>query len=545
MDPFRAAFAHNADALALLHAVDGSLRVLTVNDAFLRDTGSRHAQIVGAKLDTLLPSDEAKRLDALLSRALASSSVVEFEQTLSTRSGLRAWHVRANAFGPPANRLLIVSARDITWSRNFSQQLTTVASRMPGFVYQLCRSPDGDYRYTFVGERAEDFFGVPVQEVLADANALLGRIHPDDIQRVVDSSLECARAMKPWRSEFRIRHREGRIVWLEANDIPQWLADGTIIWTGYANDITERKALEASLQASEMRFRQLVENADDVIAVIHRGGTVDYISPNCAVLLGYSPSRVAGSRYADLVHPDDRARFLAYVQAVLGGEKPVGGVDYRLQHDNGRWVWQTASAAPLPSADGSIDAVIAISRDISRRHEMEAEIRKLAHFDPVTGLPNRQEFTERLEQAIDMARAERESLALLFIDLDRFKPVNDMHGHAVGDELLRQVGARLSHEVRASDLVARLGGDEFTVLLRSASRTQDAMQVARKLCRVLEMPFLLGSLRVEISASAGVALFPEHGRTPAALLAAADKAMYAAKSSGRNQAALPPDTEAC
>src|SRR5690606_900280 len=173
-----------------------------------------------------------------------------------------------------------------------------------------------------------------------------------------------------------------------------------------------------------------------------------------------------------------------------------------------------------------------ISRDISRRREMEAEIRKLAQVDPVTGLANRQEFMLRLEQAIAIARQEGEALALLFIDLDRFKPVNDTHGHAIGDMLLRQVGARLTREVRASDLVARLGGDEFTVLLGSARRADDALHVAQKLCRVLEIPFELGQVTAEISASAGVARFPEHGRTPAELVAAADKAMYEAKTHG-------------
>src|SRR5690606_14073069 len=331
-------------------------------------------------------------------KALGAGAPVEFEQSLTTPSGTLTWHIRAGSLGAGARQMLVLAARDITWSRNFAQQLNAVASHMPGFVYQICRSADGDFRYTFVGESAASFFGVSVEEALADANALLGRVHPDDIQRVMDGRSDSARTLTPWRCEFRMRHRDGRIVWIEANDVPQRLAEGTTLWTGYANDITERKALEASLQASEMRFRQLVENANDVIMVIQRGGTVDYVSPNSSVLLGRPPARIGGRRLPEFVHPDDRQRLVAYVNQVLDGQRPPGGLDYRFQHEDGRWIWQTANAAPLPSADGRIDSVIAISRDISRRREMEAEIRKLAQVDPVTGLANRQEFMLRLEQ---------------------------------------------------------------------------------------------------------------------------------------------------
>lgn len=419
MDLLHAAFEHSPDVLMVVQAeADGGFRFLRVNTGFIEATGFSRAQVEGVRLDDLLPPEDAERLAAEYRRCLAQGEVVEFEQLFEVPSGQRTWQVRLHVMGPLGTQRLIASARDITWSRNFAQQLTAVAAYIPGFVYQLCLTPEGHWIYTFVGERAESMFGVPVAKALEDADALMGLIHPEDIERVIRDSLFSAESLTPWHAEFRMYHRDGHILWVEAHDQPQRLADGRILWTGYVNDITERKALEASLLASEAQFRQL------------------------------------------------------------------------------------------------------------------------AQLDPVTGLANRSEFFSRLQLALSLAERQGQSLALLFIDLDRFKPVNDAHGHGVGDALLRQVGERLRHELRATDLVARIGGDEFTVLIPGPIDTETAQQVAEKLTFALAAPFQLGSHEVDISASIGVALYPDHGQEVEALTHAADQAMYQAKASGRNAAML-------
>jgi diguanylate cyclase (GGDEF)-like protein len=189
----------------------------------------------------------------------------------------------------------------------------------------------------------------------------------------------------------------------------------------------------------------------------------------------------------------------------------------------------------LRGDDGTPVGMWAIVRDISERKATEARIASLAYYDALTGLPNRTLFFDRLQTALAMARRDSQRTALLFIDLDRFKPVNDTYGHEVGDQLLQRVAQQLRDCVRESDTVARLGGDEFVVLLPHVHTLDDAMAVADKIHARLREPVEIGAYRLEISSAIGVATFPEDGADEVALVRSADDAMYRAKAGGRDQ----------
>jgi diguanylate cyclase (GGDEF)-like protein len=185
---------------------------------------------------------------------------------------------------------------------------------------------------------------------------------------------------------------------------------------------------------------------------------------------------------------------------------------------------------------GVVTHYVATHTDITLRKVAEDEVKRLAFFDPLTSLPNRRLLSDRLHQAVINAKRSQGHAALIFVDLDKFKPVNDRHGHAAGDQLLQAVAHRLRTCVRESDTVARVGGDEFVVLLPSITLAQDAMQVAEKMHARLRAPFHLPTGQsVQISSSAGVALYPDHGQDEATLSHHADVAMYAAKAAGRDQ----------
>jgi len=177
-----------------------------------------------------------------------------------------------------------------------------------------------------------------------------------------------------------------------------------------------------------------------------------------------------------------------------------------------------------------------LSRALDESRAAEERIRHLAQHDPLTDLPNRALFSDRLNQALSNARRDGQHLAVMFIDLDNFKPVNDNHGHEVGDRLLQQVASRLRHSLRESDTVARVGGDEFIALLRNTSDPPDALAVAAKLAEALVEPFEIDGRAIEVTASIGIALYPDHGTGDIELLRHADDAMYEAKRNGGNQA---------
>jgi diguanylate cyclase (GGDEF)-like protein/PAS domain S-box-containing protein len=187
---------------------------------------------------------------------------------------------------------------------------------------------------------------------------------------------------------------------------------------------------------------------------------------------------------------------------------------------------------------GNQHRVLSVVRDITDQKNAEEQIRHLAHFYPLTDLPNRALFSDRLQQALATAKRDKSHMALLFIDLDKFKPINDTQGHHVGDLLLKEAALRMQQCVRESDTVARIGGDEFGVLLPIIEEEQDAMLVAEKIRYALNQPFILVGQSLNISSSTGIAVYPDHGNDEKQLLINADTAMYLAKEGGRNNVML-------
>ena len=207
-------------------------------------------------------------------------------------------------------------------------------------------------------------------------------------------------------------------------------------------------------------------------------------------------------------------------------------VELLIRNGHERTKWALASYLQLEYQNEP--AVLGWFYDITDRKEMEEQVQHLAYHDPLTDLPNRMLFTDRLQQALATAKRDQAQLALMFIDLDKFKPVNDTHGHNVGDLLLKEVAQRIHDCLRESDTVARIGGDEFVVLLPVIRVAQDALEVAEKIRCALNQPFELAGHSLSISSSTGIAIYPEHGDEEKQLIKNADDAMYYAKSIGRN-----------
>ena len=201
---------------------------------------------------------------------------------------------------------------------------------------------------------------------------------------------------------------------------------------------------------------------------------------------------------------------------------------------NGESRYLEIKLLPHIGDQGKVLGCFAVTTDITEHKLTEERIQRVAHHDSLTGLPNRLLFNDRLDQAISLAKRDSRQFALLYLDLDKFKPVNDTLGHTAGDELLKGVAARIRHQVRESDTVARVGGDEFTVILPDIARREDAETVAKKIIAALATPFQLGSQKqsVDIGTSIGIAVYPADARDADALVKAADAAMYSAKQVG-------------
>ncbi len=300
-----------------------------------------------------------------------------------------------------------------------------------------------------------------------------------------------------------------------------------LMWTFWA----KRGAADAVRR--ERRFQALLRNSSDLVMVIEPGRlSVRYATPVIERMLGYSPDAVLNFSVLDLVHPDDRDGLLASLATV--GEREEDHADlWRARHMDGSWIDVESVCLDL-SDDRSVRGTVLTIRDVGERNALEGQLRHQAFHDALTGLPNRSLFEDRVRHAVARARRHGRGLSVLFVDLDDFKTVNDSLGHAAGDDLLRQVAARLDTCTRAADTVARLGGDEFAVLVEESEGPDRADEVARRIHQSLERSMNVSEHEIFVHSSIGIAL-AEHGTTSEELLRNADMAMYAAKAMGKGR----------
>ncbi|HCY63423.1 MAG TPA: hypothetical protein DHV59_11460 [Oxalobacteraceae bacterium] len=301
---------------------------------------------------------------------------------------------------------------------------------------------------------------------------------------------------------------------------------------GTAHDITEAKAMETSLRQAEELYRTLVEMSPDAIYLLYQGKIIFSNSAGLRLAGATGSNRLQGKDFIELVCPGDRKTVTEKLQQLTQAEQIVS-VEGRIEQDNGSTV-DFELAATLFGTHDRQDTLLVV-RDISERKKVEQQIYHLAHHDPLTGLPNRLLFKERLEHAILQAHRTGHPLVVMFIDLDRFKVINDTAGHGAGDQVLIECAQRLRQCLRDSDTVARTGGDEFLVLIESATDPLHVPSVGQKLLAAMEHPFHVGGKEYSIGASIGISTYPADGLHVDTLIKNADIAMYRAKTEGRGR----------
>lgn len=297
-----------------------------------------------------------------------------------------------------------------------------------------------------------------------------------------------------------------------------------------------RNQFENALQMSEERFHRALDMAPIGMAIIDLNGK--YLEVNHALcrLTGYSKEELLTRTYQDITHPDDLKFDLINAQQLIKGNTHLYQVEKRYIRKDESFTWVQITAAVLhdKQTNEPIHFIVQIE-DITLRKQAEAAIRNLAYHDTLTNLPNRRLLMDRISQSISIAKRRHYTLAIMFLDLDKFKDVNDTMGHDVGDELLKAVSTRLVNLLREEDTIARISGDEFVIVLHEITSPNDASLVAEKINHELIQPFLIDDNEITIGVSIGIAIYPNDGDDALVLLKNADTAMYAAKNLGRNK----------
>ena len=294
-------------------------------------------------------------------------------------------------------------------------------------------------------------------------------------------------------------------------------------------DITEREQAVESLRISEQRYRALTEQASDLVLIINPAGIYRYASPSHQHMLGYDPEALLNTDVFSFIHPEDRTQVQAAFSLSYKLPDIIAKTACRVRHADGHWVTLECIGRNRLH-DPAVHGFIINARNITEQMTMEETLRHQALHDALTDLPNRTFLQKRLDQALTNAERKKHNVALLMMDLDRFKEINDTFGHQHGDLLLREVGARLLQAIGNAGLVSRLGGDEFAVLLPVADE-ESTQTIAAQLRYVLDDPFQVADYPLHVEASIGIVLYPIHGTDALTLLRRADVAMYAAKSS--------------
>ena len=391
-----------------------------------------------------------------------------------------------------------------------------------------------------------DLLGVTPDEWLARTMGWTEYVHPDDLERVLAASDRSVAVGEPFRMEYRALHRDGRTVWIREDSVLIHDDAGEpIYWLGLMLDVTELVSAQQGLYEERSKYGALVEQIPAIVYqdLADESWTTVYVSPQIRTILGVEPEDYVGDSklWSLMLHPEDRDRAIEEVDRGIESGEPYA-VEYRMIACDGRVVWFRDNAQVLRGPDGRPSMVQGVMLDVTERREAEEQLAFLAYHDSLTGLPNKAMFDELLEISLARARRHGMGVAVLALDVDNFKLVNDSLGHEAGNRLISLLAERVREATRETDLVARQGGDEFLMLLSDLERTSPvadgdgasivAESVANRVQRALQDPFTIDGTELYVTASIGITVFPNDGDDAGSLLRNADAAMFRAKAAG-------------
>lgn len=357
-------------------------------------------------------------------------------------------------------------------------------------------------------------------------------MHSEDRERFKFELNEHLQGRSPFfEAEYRVERSPGNWVWIldRGKVVEKDSLDNPIRMTGTNRNITSRKLIENELVLSS----QVLNSMNEAVVVGGLNYRIRSVNPAFCAITGYTERQITDRHFIHLAFSrQQRELFNTIEQQLLRHKHWVGELWIRNKQRQAILVWLEINQ--VIDIKGETSHFVAVFTDITERKKAEEDLRFLASFDTLTGLPNRTLFQDRLNHAITQAHRANNIVALLFLDLDRFKHINDSMGHHVGDLLLKAVARRLQNAVRDGDTVARLGGDEFTIILEGVAKTKAATLISEKVLRAFQTPFLLDDKTLTISTSIGISLYPNDADNADSLIKFADTAMYHAKSSGRN-----------
>jgi diguanylate cyclase (GGDEF)-like protein/PAS domain S-box-containing protein len=519
-----------------VHVYDREHRIAVSVGTGIEGRGFDDADLVGRRPSDLLSPSDAAVLNPLIDRAFAGETTrTELRLERGDRDYLLETVPLDSGRDRPPDEVLVVS-RDITDIKQRERQLARNEARWRA---AFDAAPVGVAELTLEGGILRvnpamcDLVGCLPADL--EGTGLDDLFDPEDVPALTSGILQVTEdpSGKPTPSVARLVRPDGSVRWLSGRGavIPDPAGQPSHLLL-YLSDVTEDHEHRQRLEASRSRFAALVEHGADVIAILDADLMLRYVSPASRTLFGLSPARMVGSSMASSVHPEDVGRLREMYRSVVDDPDLVITFDARVHQPDGTWK-TIESTVSNRLEDPAVMGLVCNCRDVTDRVEAAARLAYQAMHDPLTGLPNRALLLDRLDQAVARAKRSGHPCAVLYIDLDRFKQVNDNLGHEGGDRLLVAVAERLRGAVRPGDSVGRMGGDEFVLLADGITDINIVLDIAERVRHAVMLPIVLRGESVTIGCTIGIALADE--LEPDELLRRADQALYRAKAGGRNR----------
>jgi len=532
---------------AMLHSIDNHGILLTVSDTWLSKMGYTREEVIGRNsADFLAPASYEYARNIVLPRYLASGRCDNVEYQMVRKDGSLI-DVRLSAImerdadGQPVRSLAILE--DVTDKHaveaalHTNQERLTLATQANEIGIWELTLPDGRLSWS---DMMFTIFGMPRDQFTGRLEDWSRCLHPDDVAYASRELTEAIQGIKPLDFDFRVRHPDGQVRYVYGRATVFRNAQGQatrVLGTNY--DVTERKLMERELAQKHELLRVTLHSIGDAVITTDAHGRVQWLNPVAERMTGW-PNEAAReqplSQVFHIVNELSREAEPSPFERCLTQELHIGQVDHTvlISRDGHEYGIQD-TAAPIRDQDGKMLGVVLVFHDVTEQRRMGHEMSFRATHDELTGLVNRAEFDKRLTRVLSEAHEHHSSNALMYIDLDQFKLVNDACGHGVGDQLLCQVTTLLQGCVRSRDTLARLGGDEFGVILEHCN-VEQAQRVAQDICDQMEaFRFVHDGRRFRIGTSIGLVPLDQRWASTAAVLQAADTSCYAAKEAGRNR----------
>lgn len=520
-------------------------RMIVWNKTAENVTGYRSEMVLGKTLDQIFPARLAGRYQEVSDRMLANPQVIDIPESPFRRADGKLLYLRTisvplfDVDGKP--EYLLGIGVDITGRRAQELELRTkqaeLAAANDSSPLGLFHT-DANGHCTYVNRTYEEISGLAGAEALGAGWAR--SVHPQDRLKVFQAWGQATRERQPYQGTYRFAHKDGRIVWVSVKTAPI-LVDGKLQgYVGSVDDITARRSAEKALLKSEQHLRTIADTLPALVAYVDSEQRFRFNNLAYERLYGMPREAIQGKTVRELLGETMYLRMAPYIECTLFGETVSFEID---EHRQGRYRCFELTYTPQFDHDEDGRRVVGfhvMGHDITSKKMHERRLVKMTQIDSLTGLLNRAGFQKKLADAMSDSRKSGGLMALIYMDIDYFKQINDTHGHPIGDALLKSFVARLSRALRSTDSVARLGGDEFTIIMEKLARPEDGATIAGKIGQAMQPPFSLEGHTVKVTVSIGLAYYQGGPQKPEALLKQADDMLYQAKKAGRNTYRIAP-----